>query len=189
MATFDSGRQRYSMNLCASHQQPFQRRSHTGRSRRPAEGPLRVQKAKCSLRAYVFSCCLDNRHAATAAPCPFGANSGLMHCSKQRLYSITSSARVRRQLNSTPSLRTVSACARSPIIVANACSSASSPRASAGTSVNLSGPAASRVDFRRSRLGAKSGAARRLGAKPRRSAKADIVWSRGRQGARSASLT
>jgi hypothetical protein len=43
-----------------------------------------------------------------------------------------------------------------------------------GTSVNPSGPAASRVDFRRSRLGAKSGAARRLGAKPRRSAKADI---------------
>ena len=92
-------------------------------------------------------------------------NSGLMHRSKQRLYSITSSARVRRQLNSTPSLRTVSACARSPIIVANACSSASSPRASAGTSVNPSGPAASRVDFRRSRLGAKSGAARRLGGK------------------------
>jgi hypothetical protein len=28
-------------------------------------------------------------------------NSGLMHRSKQRLYSITSSARVRRQLNST----------------------------------------------------------------------------------------
>ena len=97
-----------------------------------------------------------------------------MHRSKQRLYSITSSARVRRQLNSTPSLRTVSAYARSPIIVANACSSASSPRASAGTSVNPSGPAASRVDFRRSRLGAKSSAARRLGAKPRRSAKADI---------------
>src|SRR6266480_2859673 len=72
------------------------------------------------------------------------ANSGLMHRSKQRLYSITSSARVRRQLNSTPSLRTVSACARSPIIVANACSSASSPRASAGTSVNLSGPGVSR---------------------------------------------
>jgi hypothetical protein len=87
-------------------------------------------------------------------------NSGLMHRSKQRLYSITSSARVGRQLNSTPSLRTVSACARSPVIVANACSSASNPRASAGTSVNPSGPAASRVDFRRSRLGAKSGAAR-----------------------------
>ena len=106
--------------------------------------------------------------------CTAHANSGLMHRSKQRLYSITSSARVRRQLNSTPSLRTVGAFARSPIIVANACSSASSPRASAGTSVNPSGPAASRVDFRRSRLGAKSSAARRLGAKPRKSAKADI---------------
>ena len=104
----------------------------------------------------------------------FGSTADFMHRSKQRLYSITSSARVGRQLNSTPSLRTVSACARSPIIVANACSSASSPRASAETSVNPSGPAASRVDFRRSRLGAKSGAARRLGAKPRRSAKADI---------------
>jgi hypothetical protein len=70
-----------------------------------------------------------------SALCP---TTGLMHRSNQRLYSITS---VRRQLNSTPSLRTVSACARSPIIVANACLSASSPRASAGTSVN---PAARR---------------------------------------------
>ena len=117
---------------------------------------------------------LNNGHAGPAGACLKCANSGLMHRSKQRLYSITSSARVRRQLNSTPSLRTVSAYARSPIIVANACSSASSPRASAGTSVNPSGPAASRVDFRRSRLGAKSSAARRLGAKPRRSVKADI---------------
>ena len=31
MATFDCGRQRYSMNFCASHQRPLQRRSYTGR--------------------------------------------------------------------------------------------------------------------------------------------------------------
>jgi len=29
MATFDSGRQRYSMNFYASHQRPLQRRSYT----------------------------------------------------------------------------------------------------------------------------------------------------------------
>ena len=42
MATFDSGRQRYSMNFYASHQRPLQRRSYTGRPSRPAEGQLRV---------------------------------------------------------------------------------------------------------------------------------------------------
>jgi len=40
MATFDSGRQRYSMNFYASHQRPLQRRSYTGRPSRPAEGQL-----------------------------------------------------------------------------------------------------------------------------------------------------
>jgi len=40
MATFDSGRQRYSMNFYASHQPPLQRRSYTGRPSRPAEGQL-----------------------------------------------------------------------------------------------------------------------------------------------------
>ena len=43
MATFDSGRQRYSMNFYASHQRPLQRRSYTGRPSRPAEGQLRVR--------------------------------------------------------------------------------------------------------------------------------------------------
>jgi len=42
MATFDSGRQRYSMNFYRSHQRPLQRRSDTGRPSRPAEGQLRV---------------------------------------------------------------------------------------------------------------------------------------------------
>ena len=42
MATFDSGRQRYSMNFYPSHQRPLQRRSYTGRPSRPAEGQLRV---------------------------------------------------------------------------------------------------------------------------------------------------
>jgi len=42
MATFDSGRQRYSMNFYASHQRPLQRRSYTGRPSRPAEGQLRA---------------------------------------------------------------------------------------------------------------------------------------------------
>jgi len=41
MATFDSGRQRYSMNFYASHQRPLQRRSYTGRPSRPGEGQLR----------------------------------------------------------------------------------------------------------------------------------------------------
>ena len=45
MATFDSGRQRYSMNFYASHQRPLQRRSYTGRPSRPAEGQLRVMRA------------------------------------------------------------------------------------------------------------------------------------------------
>src|SRR5262245_24287321 len=43
MVTFDSGRQRYSMNFYASHQRPLQRRSYTGRPSRPAEGQLRVK--------------------------------------------------------------------------------------------------------------------------------------------------
>ena len=43
MATFDSGRQRYSMNFYASHQPPLQRRSYTGRPSRPAEGQLTVK--------------------------------------------------------------------------------------------------------------------------------------------------
>jgi hypothetical protein len=34
------------------------------------------QKAKYSLRANVVRCCPSNRHAATAVPCPFGANNG-----------------------------------------------------------------------------------------------------------------
>ena len=44
MATFDSGRQRYSMNFYASYQRPLQRRSYTGRPSRPAEGQLRVNE-------------------------------------------------------------------------------------------------------------------------------------------------
>lgn len=54
MATFDSGRQRYSMNFYASHQRPLQRRSYTGRPSRPAEGQLRVvmdRQKKCLLGA------------------------------------------------------------------------------------------------------------------------------------------
>jgi hypothetical protein len=50
----------------------------------------------------------------------------------------------------------------------------SRPRASAGTSVNPSGPAASRVDFKRYKLGAKSGADDDWG-KTAQIAKADIV--------------
>jgi hypothetical protein len=46
MATFDSSRQRYSMNFYASHQRPLQRRSYTGRPSRPAEGQLRVKGRK-----------------------------------------------------------------------------------------------------------------------------------------------
>jgi hypothetical protein len=42
-----------------------------------------------------------NGHSQDRRACLKGAKSGLMHHSKQRLYSITSSARVRRQLNST----------------------------------------------------------------------------------------
>jgi hypothetical protein len=42
-----------------------------------------------------------NGFKSDIVPRPKNANSGLMHRSKQRLYSITSSARVRRQLNST----------------------------------------------------------------------------------------
>jgi hypothetical protein len=50
MATFDSGRQRYSMNFYASHQRPLQRRSYTGRPSRPAEGQLRVNSGGRSPR-------------------------------------------------------------------------------------------------------------------------------------------
>jgi hypothetical protein len=55
MATFDSGRQRYSMNFYASHQRPLQRRSYTGRPSRPAEGQLRVterNRSRGSLRQW-----------------------------------------------------------------------------------------------------------------------------------------
>jgi hypothetical protein len=38
-------------------------------------GPTR-QKAKYSRRANVVRCCPNNRHAATTAACPFGANFG-----------------------------------------------------------------------------------------------------------------
>src|SRR6266566_9311530 len=51
MATFDSGRQRYSMNFYASHQRPLQRRSYTGRPSRPAEGQLRVKPGPRALTA------------------------------------------------------------------------------------------------------------------------------------------
>src|SRR5713226_5683374 len=51
------------------------------------------QKAKYSLRADVFRFAPDNGRDATTAACPFRAISGLMHGSKQRTYSITSSAR------------------------------------------------------------------------------------------------
>ena len=36
---------------------------------------------------------LNNGHAGAAASCPFGAKNGLVHRSKYRRYSITSSAR------------------------------------------------------------------------------------------------
>jgi hypothetical protein len=51
MATFDSGRRRYSMNFYASHQRPLQRRSYTGRPSRPAEGQLRVKNGSVRARA------------------------------------------------------------------------------------------------------------------------------------------
>ena len=51
MATFDSGRQRYSMNFYASHQRPLQRRSYTGRPSRPAEGQLRVIRVDFAISA------------------------------------------------------------------------------------------------------------------------------------------
>jgi hypothetical protein len=54
MATFDSGRQRYSMNFYASHQRPLQRRSYTGRPSRPAEGQLRVTTGKAQIE-HMFS--------------------------------------------------------------------------------------------------------------------------------------
>src|SRR6266699_1785761 len=50
VATFDSGRQRYSMNFYASHQRPLQRRSYTGRPSRPAEGQLRVNVVDSNTR-------------------------------------------------------------------------------------------------------------------------------------------
>src|SRR6266699_5495074 len=51
MATFDSGRQRYSMNFYASDQRPLQRRSYTGRPSRPAEGQLRVNRVDSPMSA------------------------------------------------------------------------------------------------------------------------------------------
>ena len=62
MATFDSGRQRYSMNFYASHQ----RRSYTGRPSRPAEGQLRV----CAVTRRRFSSGCKS-HPANA---PAGSN-------------------------------------------------------------------------------------------------------------------
>ena len=56
MATLDSGRQRYSMNFCASHQ----RRSYTSRPGRRAEGQLRVNSTTLDFAAnpYYDRCCL-----------------------------------------------------------------------------------------------------------------------------------
>jgi hypothetical protein len=45
------------------------------------------QKAKYSLRVDVVRCCPNNRHAANATPCPFGAKPG-----SRGSHSITSSA-------------------------------------------------------------------------------------------------
>jgi len=56
MATFDSGRQRYSMNFYASHQRPLQRRSYTGRPSRPAEGQLRVKSVIFAMTAPGLLC-------------------------------------------------------------------------------------------------------------------------------------
>src|SRR2546425_296641 len=66
-----------------------------------------------------------------------------------------------------------SACARSLTIVANACSSASNPRASTGTSVNPSARAVSRIDASRLRLSATSG----LNRMPRRERFGSVSFS------------
>jgi hypothetical protein len=57
----------------------------------PDRCPLWVKKAKYSLRANNVRCCPDNRHIATAAPCPFSAKRG-----SGEPHSITSSARAMR---------------------------------------------------------------------------------------------
>jgi hypothetical protein len=61
MATFDCGRQRYSMNFYASHQRPLQRRSYTGRPSRPAEGELRVKTGN-ALNEHMFSALVGSGH-------------------------------------------------------------------------------------------------------------------------------
>src|SRR5437667_1036540 len=47
---------------------------------------------KTSMRAHVFRFAPESGHRETQRPSPFCATSGLMHRSKQQLYSITSSA-------------------------------------------------------------------------------------------------
>ena len=79
MATFDSGRQRYSMNFYASHQRPLQRRSYTGRPSRPAEGQLRGSKAVILKVGNDFRSSPNNGHAMDCTGCPFGAIFGLVH--------------------------------------------------------------------------------------------------------------
>src|SRR5258707_14107830 len=51
------------------------------------------QKAKYSLRADVFRFAPESGLKSDIAPCPKGANNGLMHRSKEHRHSITSSAR------------------------------------------------------------------------------------------------
>src|ERR1700733_4763088 len=53
------------------------------------------QKARYALRA-VFRFAFESGHVATAAAFPFRATSGLVQCSKWHRYSITSSARARK---------------------------------------------------------------------------------------------
>ena len=69
----------------------------TGCSKRVISGWLRSasgQKRKSSLRAYVVRCSSRSTDLLWIAPCPKSARKRLMHRSKQRRYSITSSAAI-----------------------------------------------------------------------------------------------
>jgi len=91
MATFDSGRQRYSMNFYASHQRPLQRRSYTGRPSRPAEGQLRVKSCPDGPEVQLPLCPRKRTqlgHRVRSEKC----HKATYGCSKEPGYSITSSA-------------------------------------------------------------------------------------------------
>jgi hypothetical protein len=58
----------------------------------PALAPAAAAAGKLNAKLKSdFRCYPDNGHAATEMACQFGATSGLMQCSKQHRYSITSS--------------------------------------------------------------------------------------------------